>query len=375
MNRRTFMVTSGCAALGAATIPLVAYRDTSPITDGARLVIGGDVCHAESYPTGGARVLETRSYAYSFEALAPLTKRADYAVVNLETPVTAPVPEWALVKDYVHWTSPESLKALADIGVDAVGLANNHILDYGRQGLAETFKAVRDSGLKGFGSGVDEAQAALPLLLKLPSASGPVNIAIFAMFEYRRPYADTYDFYAKGAKSGTNLLSIERFTAQVAELRRKTPDVFVIAYPHWGPNYAWRTASQKRIGRALIDGGADIVIGHHGHAMQEIERHNGKWIFYGIGNFMFNAPGRFDENPNVPPFGLAVELNINSKGDATPRLYPINSDNSLTDYRPTFANPKQAAKAFVTLLKQSKIDLNAAGITTGTDNIGTYMQL
>ena len=77
-----------------------------------------------------------------------------------------------------------------------------------------------------------------------------------------------------------------KIAVQVVALRREDPTVFVIAFPHWGRDYEQITANQRRLGRALVDAGVDLVIGHGAHLLQGLELYRGRWIAYGIGNFV-----------------------------------------------------------------------------------------
>lgn len=386
IGRRTFI---GAAAASAALAgaPLAAQgpgRRPEPAA-ALRILIGGDVSHGESYARPGviegAQVLATRGYDYSLLGLAPLLRRADYTILNLETPVTdlkrSPLSEAG--KDFLHWTHPDKAPdSLAAWGVDAVSLANNHTLDYGLPGLEQSFDALRRHGISWFGAGDNEADAALPLIRAFRMPSGrTVRIALFGQFEYRESYDKKYNFYAAGERGGAHLLSVERFADQVRDYKARFPDLFVIAYPHWGSNYAWRSEKQARLGRGLVDAGADMVIGHHGHTLQEVERYKGKWILYGIGNFMFNSRGRFAQYPQVLPYSLAVEL-LFADGPGAPlpetRLYPILSDNVVTEFQPRIAGPADAAKVFDTLARKSAVP-GLARMATRSDEAGGFTLL
>ncbi len=374
MDRRTLIGTLVCAGLAAFTVPAIMWSQSGP-QHHAKILFGGDLSHAESYAEGGALIVAEHGYDYSLQDLTPLIQRADYAIANLETPIVDPTEPWAQDKEYVHWSRPQSLRALAKSGIDAVGLANNHTLDYGKAGLGQTIDAVRQNRLSLFGAGKDEAEAAAPLIVDIPGPSGSVKAAIFGMFEYRRAYDEKYDFYAQSNIAGANMLSVRRFERQVAEIRKKMPNIFVIAYPHWGYNYSWRSKNQRISGKALIDAGADLVIGHHGHSAQQIDRYRGKWIFYGIGNLMFNAPGRFDKFPDVIPYGLAVELTLSAAGKGFIKLYAVESDNRKTNYRPHIANRDQSIAAFGKLLRKSGFSPKNDPVSMGSDTIGPYLRL
>ena len=93
------------------------------------------------------------------------------------------------------------------------------------------------------------------------------------------------------------------------QYKMANPDIFIVIYPHWGGNYKPVSDVQKAFAHNWIDAGADIVIGHGAHTIQEIEQYKGKWIFYNIGNFIFNALGRYSST-GAKPYSLMVKLII-----------------------------------------------------------------
>jgi len=203
------------------------------------------------------------------------------------------------------------------------------------------------------------------------------KFAVLGTFERRDSYV-RYNFYADEDTGGAAALAPLASAAEIAELRREHPGIFVIAFPHWGSNYAWRSEEQAKLGRALIDAGADMVIGHHGHALQEMERYKDKWILYGIGNFMFNTRGRFAQHPDILPYGLAVELVYrDAPGPLAPeiRLYPIFSDNQATNYQPRFATDPEAGRVFSTLLERSRLGPASTLVSRGKDEVASFLRL
>jgi len=140
-----FVLSAGLALASGA----VAQPDAAAV----RILFGGDTGHAESYHelyplAGEPDVIATRGYDYSLEKLAPILRRADYTVLNLETPLTLRKTSPLAGKDYYHWSHPErATETLAAYGVDAVSLANNHTLDFGLGGLEDSFEALRRYGV------------------------------------------------------------------------------------------------------------------------------------------------------------------------------------------------------------------------------------
>lgn len=344
-----------------------------------RVVIGGDTHFGESYRVSDLSdktAVDLHGYDWSLVRLRPLLARADFTLVNLETPLTLSRDQALEGKDYVHWSDPEKAPtALSMAGIDAVGLANNHTLDMGQQGLADTLASLDRHTIARVGAGPTKALATAPLLKTLTLSGGKsMTLAVFAMFEERPEYVDKFHFYASETAAGVAKLDTAYFARQVRELRARIPTAFVIAYPHWGQNYQWRSKKQKIEGRALIDAGADMVIGSHAHCLQEIEAYRGKWILYGIGNLMFNAPGRFAEHRDVLPYGAAVELAFTdaSAGQPLVRLYPFRSDNSVTGFQPTPATRQEVDRILASLEAHSRNRLHAAAVES---SLGTTILL
>jgi len=344
--RRIFIFSVAVSAIITCVTGRQPLKGIAPI-----VMIGGDTHFGENYasrksfggPLGNGQNVD---YGRGFFWLKPLLERAMWKVVNLETPLSSASNETRLDKEYVHWAHAEHAgRALAAGGINAVGLANNHVLDQGPQGLKKTFSTLNRYGIAAFGAGLELSQAQAPLVRKvsLPERQAR-TVAIFGMFEVRRDYREKLDFYADTKKLGVAPIDVAAFAKQVSVLRKTDPNAFVIAYPHWGKNYTWASDAQVEIGHALIDAGADIVIGHHAHTLQEIERYKSKWIIYGIGNFIFNAPGRYSKYPSSLPFSLVVELVFGGDPTAIPRvkLHPFLSDNLQTRYQPRPASADEA---------------------------------
>jgi hypothetical protein len=380
MKRRAFLGGAATLAVGAAAAPfLLARSGGAARPPGYRLLIAGDVHHGDNYRSSGARIAAERGYDYSFQHLRPLIGRADYAVVNMETPATDLLTS-PISKRFLHRTSPTGAPpAYARAGIRAVGLANNHSMDYGVPGLADTLRALKASRIRALGAGADLAAAEQPLLLRVGGEGAPVrHVALFSMFERRPEFEGPHSFYAAPGRPGVAAIDPARFAKLVELARRRYDDLFVIASAHWGRNYAWSTPEQQAMGRKLVDAGADLVVGHHGHNFQEMELYDGKWILYGIGNFLFNSRGRFTEFGDLPPYGLAAELDFapaGSDGGTLARLYPILVDNLVTDYRPQVPAPAEARAALTKLLERSRLSLGHRRVALQQDRLGLHLQL
>ncbi len=349
------------------------------------MLIGGDLHFAESYERtksgklkDGPHTFEGR-YRDSLRGLMPLISRADLAVANLEGPLALNQPDNPLAdtRRYLHWSRPlEASAAVKYAGIDLVSLANNHGMDQGTIGLEQTITQLGLNGVAHFGGGADLAEARSPYIYKFPRGDGSeAAVAIFPAFAESSPPEDGFDPFAGERRPGIAPIDLDYLRDETARLRRVHPDLFVIAYPHWGRNYSWVYGNEVRLGQQLIDAGADMVIGHHAHTIQEIQRYRGKWILFGIGNFVFLAPGRFRQFNKVQPYAFAAELAFPeaSLGQPRVRLFPIAADNRVTGFQPRLVDLREARRVMSAV--QSREGSRGLSGTFGETDLGAYFQL
>lgn len=350
-----------------------------------RVLFVGDTAFGENYQEEYARagyenILETKGYDHCMQAVAPMLASADFVVANLETPITnLRESPHAAIKGYIHWDDvAEAPAALKRHHVGAVSLANNHTLDFGIPGLVETMAALERVGIEWFGAGNNEEEAKKPFRYDMTAGKHQLRLVVAAGFEYNRFYSEDLEFFARGDTAGCNAWPAERAAAHIAELRRAAPDAFIIAFPHFGKNYWLRTRRQRAEAYAMIDAGADLVLGHGAHHMQEMERYRGRWIVYSLGNFVFNTQGQYQET-GKDPFSLVARLDF---VDAAPagalrlRLYPILCDNLATDYQPRPVSEDEFGVVQEFLLRYSRIPHHLRDdMTRGRDNVGRFFEI
>ncbi len=309
------------------------------------LVLVGDTGHGENYQEyrsqqGQSDVLTERGYDAPLAELKPLLDGADYVIANLETPVVTPEaathPPYPS-KDYSHWTDPRlALPALRKAGINAVSLANNHAMDYATDGLNQTLDHLAEAEIHSFGAGRSLDEASRPLSIQLPPDAPWSSVEVIGVFEYRKSYDENYAFYAGAENGGTCPLDFERLQGQIATLKARQKAPLVIVYPHWGSNYKWRDASQIKYAEDIVSAGADLVVGHGAHMIQEIEVIGSRSVFFSLGNFMFLSNGRY-KKLQAPPYSAVLWLEIPVGRDSPKlleaRLYPIVTDNLRTDFR------------------------------------------
>lgn len=320
-------------------VPKPAPARAAPIPkapDGAaRALFVGDIGFGESYVDHARAkplkaLLATRGHSASLERVAGLVAGADLALGNLEVPLNWKVdPNLEGRKRYLGWADPDrTADALREAGFTALSLANNHALDGGQIALAQTRDRLAEADMQAFGGGGDEAEAARPFIRDL----GPVTLVVFAGFARRRQYARDFDWYADGDKGGVASLDPGRIGRAIAELRDQLTAPIFVAFPHWGTDYKDVTKRQRADARALVGAGVDLVIGHGAHVLQPVELIDGRPVVYGLGNFVWNAPGRFAKT-GAPPFGAACALDVLSPEQMSLKLYPLLTDTSQTGFQ------------------------------------------
>ena len=196
-------------------------------------------------------------YDYPFVNVKTFFENDDYTFVNLEGPLC--VGGNPAVKEHVFRGDPAYVAMLTGSGVEFASLSNNHSMDYGNTGYAETKENLTNAGI----AYVERDSSVI-----VTTESG-LTIGIYGAVYY--------------------LLDEEVITKEIATLRRQGVDLVIFA-PHWGSENSYvTTEEQVKLAHAAIDAGADIVYGTHPHVLQPIEEYNGGVIFYSLGNFSFGG--------------------------------------------------------------------------------------
>jgi poly-gamma-glutamate capsule biosynthesis protein CapA/YwtB (metallophosphatase superfamily) len=202
-------------------------------------------------------------WAEAFDEVRPWLVAADLALANLESPLTTAPFEGGR---FDLRAPPAALDALVAAGFDVVSLANNHVLDGGAAGLAETLETLGQAGIVALlDVGARDAGRGHSILLPSPDAV-PLRVAVLAFLDDGRPLD----------------------TRAVAEAAAQVN--LVIVSMHWGAEYYPVTERQRLLARELAAAGADLVIGHGPHVLQPVERVDGAWVAYSLGNFLFDQP-------------------------------------------------------------------------------------
>jgi poly-gamma-glutamate capsule biosynthesis protein CapA/YwtB (metallophosphatase superfamily) len=265
----------------APAVARTAARPASPTsTHGQATVASGDITLAfagDVHFTGRTAAL-LGDPASAFGRITSVLKTADLAAVNLETAVTsrgAPQP-----KTYHFRTTPLAFTALRDAGIDLVTMANNHVLDYGRAGLASTLAAATAARFPYVGIGTNAATAWAPYVMTIKG----VRIAIVGVSQVAELASS---WVATGTRSGeANAIDLPRTLAAVRAAKRLAS--IVIVFMHWGTEgQACPDPNQLSLAPKLAAAGASIIIGAHAHMLQGAGWLGHTFVAYGMGNFLW----------------------------------------------------------------------------------------
>jgi poly-gamma-glutamate synthesis protein (capsule biosynthesis protein) len=237
--------------------------------------------------------------------LLPVLRHADLRIVNCECALTfATNPVWK--SGAVFKGEPVHAGGLTAVPFDVACLGNNHVLDYGVRGLHDTLRLLTRLGIQTVGAGLTEDQAHAPLtVVRNGLAIHLVNVS------------EGEDLTSSRRGPGVFGWDIPRATATIRRCKRAGGVVIVIA--HCGLEYVpYPPPYVVSAFRAMIDAGADAVIGHHPHVPQGIEYRDGRPIVYSLGNFLFYQHTELFHRKT----GFCVALRFDGKTFAGLELYP-----------------------------------------------------
>lgn len=265
---------------------------------------------------------------FPFRNIRDVLLADDLTMVNFEgTLTTADRNREKLNNDYLFRADPEFVEILKPGGVDTVSLENNHVLDMGEDGLKETREVLLSAGI---------------------------------------PYASEDEpavMYAKGVRIGS--LAYQTFGGRHDEIIKKLPDdiqalrdqgceIVIVSY-HWGAELDYYpNDNQVRLGRATVDAGADLVIGHHSHRINPIEYYNGKYICYSLGNFSFAGNSKPNDMSTFV-FQIRMRVKDGEVSSENIKLIPcrISSRTDYNDFTPTPYTKDSNIEAVLQTLRQN----------------------
>ncbi len=318
------------------TVPLAAPRVVTRVRHGSdvTVVLGGDFA-----PTSRAMgPIRAHGYHFPYETTASILRDADVSFANLESPITQSNAAFWPYKDWIYRVDPEAVAAWQWLGLDAVNLANNHVIDYRERGLRDTLDYLSAGRIEQVGAGRSESAARRPLVFDVSGT----RVGILAYLEDRIDFRSYLRTFAVGDGAGCAKLGRVDVEEDVRRLRPLV-DVLVVSV-HWGANYADVTEQQEEWAHALAGLGVDVVAGHGSHVAQRVERIGRTVVLHSLGNYAWGARGL----PEVR-LGMLARLHIAPRnGRAAGRithvdLIPLFTQNRTVNYQPQILPPAELA--------------------------------
>jgi poly-gamma-glutamate synthesis protein (capsule biosynthesis protein) len=276
---------------------------------------------------------------FPFEPTVEILRRVDVTFANLEAQIST-LGEPVKNKEIHFRADPKSVYRLMYAGVDVVSLSNNHALDYGSNALFDTMDFLAHHGIAYIGAGMNDAAARR-------SANFICNGVKSSIL------AHLWDFYltveATTEKLGVAVIQRENITQDIKNAKAWA-DVVIVSF-HWGWEYADHpTEEDRKTAYLAIDAGTDLVVGHHPHVVQGVERYQGKLICHSLGNFIF------DQKSTRTRCGLILRCNF-AKGNGI----------SSAELLPTIIHPKEFRLRMASGRRGNKIYIGRGSNLVGTN--------
>jgi len=214
-------------------------------------------------------------FKFPFLRIADYLKRADILFGNLESVISDKGAKVGSI--YSFRAEPEAINGLTYAGLDILSVANNHIFDYGREAMEDSFQRLKTAGIDYVGGGFNEEEVRSGIVKEVRGTK-----ITFLAYTNR----GSENWQASKNSSGIGWLD-ERIKGDIKKAKEKS-DLVIVSF-HWGEEYQNQPNKEQRyFAQLAIDSGADLVIGHHPHVVQPVEKYKNSWIAYSLGNFVFD---------------------------------------------------------------------------------------
>lgn len=220
------------------------------------------------------KILENnKNFIYPFINIYDYLNSFDFVVANLEGPVSSGGTKVGSI--YSFRMNPSIIESLKKTNIKVLNLANNHIFDYGKIALEDTLNLLKENDLYYYGIG-DENSAYEPLILEKDG----IKIGFLGFSDFLK--------HLKPEENKIGIAIIDEKIADYIKKAKEKVDILIVTF-HWGEEYQKvHNQRQEEIAKKVISAGANLVIGHHPHVIQDIGVFNDKFIFYSLGNFIFD---------------------------------------------------------------------------------------
>jgi poly-gamma-glutamate capsule biosynthesis protein CapA/YwtB (metallophosphatase superfamily) len=319
--------------------PPVELSRTPLVPGEATLLFAGDTAEIDAaLPT-----LRARGFDLPFARTLDLVRGADVAIANLEAPITDDGVQMPVYTRYQYRAPSLSARALAEAGFDLVTMANNHALDFGAEGLADSERHLQAAGVAMIGAGPSDGIARRGAIVTV----GGLRVGILAYCEDQLFFRVWMDLFARRGHRGVAALSRDNLADDIARLRPNV-DVVVVAL-HAGYNYSPPRAGTVSWGERAIDDGADLVVVHHPHVGHPVALHQGKPILLSLGNYAFGTPGRSELD-----YGWLALVHATGKKLDRIELVPLAVQNARVAFQPVPLDGEERDRAIAALAAASQ---------------------
>ena len=280
-----------------ALIP-VFFTGCTAKKEGLTIVFAGDLM----LDRGTREITEVKGTDDLLESVHNVIGSSDFTVANLECAAcdTTCTPE---EKSFTFRANPEWISSLYKNGITHLVVSNNHSFDFGENGIKQTISNLKLSGIKPVGYSPNNEGTSTPTLLN----KGNDSVAIFSTCLL---------------KLNNRFVSSEHVSSlsdKIGAFKRKHPAYILLVCLHWGVEMNTMPTTEQRLqAQQLIRAGADAVIGDHPHVVQPIEVYKGKYIFYSLGNFIF------DNHHSPANKGILACLHLSKRSIVSVQVVPFN---------------------------------------------------
>ena len=273
------------------------------VSDEVKMIAVGDIMLSREVER---RMINNEDFKYPFLKTADITRSGDFVFGNLETSI---INGRAIQNnEMVFRTDLRAVEGLVFAGFNVLSLANNHIMNFGRDGLESTIKILDENNISHIGAGMSEEEIYKPVIKDIKGTK-------FAFLGF------TYNFDQRKSSNGEIYGMANMSIAKMEENVKKTKSKndIVIVSMHAGTEYKISSSSfQENFAQRAIDAGADLIIGHHPHVVQNVQKYKQGYIIYSLGNFVFDQMWS-----NETRLGAIAEITFQNKKIKSIEFIPV----------------------------------------------------
>lgn len=246
---------------------------------------------------------------FIFRHVKPFFNQSDYVIGNYETPVLKyNESSYTTVEGAIELSTDETdVQAIKKAGFNVVSLANNYTMTHGPKAMRETIDVFKKYKIDTVGAGTNEEEA------KMVSYKEVDGVRIASV-----GFTDTFSASMVAGKTSPGVLPANpNYIFEVIQQAKANADL-VLVNAHWGQEYDVEPSlRQQGLAKAMVDAGADIIVGHHPHVLQSVDVYKGSVIFYSLGNFVFDQGWSSTKNTAL------VQYHLNQKGQVKIDIIPM----------------------------------------------------